>query len=246
MPSRELKFEVFDADNHMYETPEALTKFLPAEYKGVIDYVAGKRPDQDRGPRPDQRLHPQPDLRAWSPRPGPRRSTSRSATPRASPAGRSWQADHGPARPSASPAPARAHERAGHRPGPDVPDPGQPDRGAHARRPDRRSTSCTPSTSGCTSTGRSTTRTGSSPPRSSTWASPTRRSRSSSGWWRAEPRPSSSARPPPSGTRAPARSPCPSSIPSGSWSRPALLVACTPRTAATSATSTSGRACEAR
>lgn len=39
MPSRELDFPVFDADNHMYETPEALTKFLPDRYKGVIRYV---------------------------------------------------------------------------------------------------------------------------------------------------------------------------------------------------------------
>ena len=39
MPSRELDFPVFDADNHMYETPDALTKFLPDRYKGVIRYV---------------------------------------------------------------------------------------------------------------------------------------------------------------------------------------------------------------
>jgi predicted TIM-barrel fold metal-dependent hydrolase len=39
MPSRALDFEVFDADNHMYETREALTKFLPDRYKSYIDYV---------------------------------------------------------------------------------------------------------------------------------------------------------------------------------------------------------------
>lgn len=39
MPSRALDFPVFDADNHMYETTDALTKFLPAGYEGVIDYV---------------------------------------------------------------------------------------------------------------------------------------------------------------------------------------------------------------
>jgi predicted TIM-barrel fold metal-dependent hydrolase len=39
MPSRQLDFPVFDADNHLYETREALTKFLPPEYSGVIDYV---------------------------------------------------------------------------------------------------------------------------------------------------------------------------------------------------------------
>lgn len=39
MPSRELPFPVFDADNHMYEPQEALTKFLPDHRKHVIDYV---------------------------------------------------------------------------------------------------------------------------------------------------------------------------------------------------------------
>ena len=39
MPSRQLDFPVFDADNHMYETREALTQFLPDRYAGVIDYV---------------------------------------------------------------------------------------------------------------------------------------------------------------------------------------------------------------
>ena len=39
MPTRQLDFPVFDADNHMYETEEALTKFLPDRYKGAIDYI---------------------------------------------------------------------------------------------------------------------------------------------------------------------------------------------------------------
>src|SRR5438105_14880616 len=34
-----LDIPVFDADNHMYETREAFTKFLPDRYKGAIDYV---------------------------------------------------------------------------------------------------------------------------------------------------------------------------------------------------------------
>ena len=38
-PTRFLDVPVFDADNHMYETQEALTKFLPDQYKGAIDYV---------------------------------------------------------------------------------------------------------------------------------------------------------------------------------------------------------------
>ena len=33
MPSRDLGYPVFDADNHMYEKTEALTKFLPPGYQ---------------------------------------------------------------------------------------------------------------------------------------------------------------------------------------------------------------------
>jgi predicted TIM-barrel fold metal-dependent hydrolase len=39
MPSRQLSFPVFDADNHLYETNDALTKFLPEHAKYAIDYV---------------------------------------------------------------------------------------------------------------------------------------------------------------------------------------------------------------
>lgn len=39
MPSRQLDFPIFDVDNHMYETPDALTKHIDPAYKGVIDYV---------------------------------------------------------------------------------------------------------------------------------------------------------------------------------------------------------------
>jgi predicted TIM-barrel fold metal-dependent hydrolase len=39
VPSRELSFPVFDADNHFYEPREALTKFLPDAHKNAIDYV---------------------------------------------------------------------------------------------------------------------------------------------------------------------------------------------------------------
>lgn len=34
-----LEIPVFDADNHLYEPKEALNKFLPERYKGVIDYI---------------------------------------------------------------------------------------------------------------------------------------------------------------------------------------------------------------
>ena len=42
MPSRVLDFPVFDADNHMYETPDAFTQFLPPEFEGLIQYVQVK------------------------------------------------------------------------------------------------------------------------------------------------------------------------------------------------------------
>ena len=34
-----LRFPVFDADNHLYETRDAMTRYLPDQYKGAIDYV---------------------------------------------------------------------------------------------------------------------------------------------------------------------------------------------------------------
>lgn len=39
MPTRQLGFPVFDADNHMYETKDALTRHLPSEYQGIVQYV---------------------------------------------------------------------------------------------------------------------------------------------------------------------------------------------------------------
>ncbi|MVZ99778.1 amidohydrolase family protein [Actinomadura sp. LD22] len=39
MPTRELPYPVFDADNHMYETEDAFTRYLPKEYRGAIQYV---------------------------------------------------------------------------------------------------------------------------------------------------------------------------------------------------------------
>ena len=37
--ARDLGFEVFDSDNHMYETEDAFTRHLPAEYRSAIRYV---------------------------------------------------------------------------------------------------------------------------------------------------------------------------------------------------------------
>ncbi|MFI9834082.1 amidohydrolase family protein [Streptomyces sp. NPDC051913] len=39
MTSRALPYPLFDADNHLYETEEALTRHLPKQYEGAIEYV---------------------------------------------------------------------------------------------------------------------------------------------------------------------------------------------------------------
>src|SRR6516162_2638042 len=39
MPSRDLSYPLFDADNHLYETQEAFTKYLPKAYASAVQYV---------------------------------------------------------------------------------------------------------------------------------------------------------------------------------------------------------------
>ena len=39
MPTRTFNFPIFDADNHLYETEEALTKYMPEANRGSIDYI---------------------------------------------------------------------------------------------------------------------------------------------------------------------------------------------------------------
>ncbi|MEU4311473.1 amidohydrolase family protein [Nocardia sp. NPDC024068] len=39
MSKVDLPYQLFDADNHLYETKEALTRHLPEKYKGAIQYV---------------------------------------------------------------------------------------------------------------------------------------------------------------------------------------------------------------
>ena len=135
MPSRKVDFPVFDADNHMYETADAFTKFLPAEYAGLINYVEvhGRTKIAVKGL-----------ISEYIPNP----TFARVAAPGAqeeyfkigNPEGKSRREIMGkPIRrlPGLlrARAPAGAHGRARHRPGPDVADAGQPARGAHARRP---------------------------------------------------------------------------------------------------------------
>jgi hypothetical protein len=37
--ARELDFPVFDGDNHVHETRDALMAYLPAEHQGAIRYA---------------------------------------------------------------------------------------------------------------------------------------------------------------------------------------------------------------
>ncbi|MFJ8950312.1 amidohydrolase family protein [Streptomyces sp. NPDC102381] len=39
MASRTLPYPLFDADNHLYETEESLTRYLPDRYRGAVQYV---------------------------------------------------------------------------------------------------------------------------------------------------------------------------------------------------------------
>ena len=102
MPSRQLDFPVFDADNHMYETTEALTKFLPEAYTGLIDYVEvkGRTKIAVKGQISDYIPNPTFDRVAAPGRPGGVLQESATRTARA--AARSWAGPSTPCPPSAS------------------------------------------------------------------------------------------------------------------------------------------------
>ena len=133
----DIPFPLFDADNHLYEPPEALTKYLPKEYKDVVQYVEINGRTKIAITRSDQQLHPQPHLL------GGRQAGRLGGVLQVRQPGRQEQAravrraDEGdPGVLRARPAP-RADGRAGPRPLADVPDAGQPDRGAAGRRSGR-------------------------------------------------------------------------------------------------------------
>ena len=73
MTKRTIDFPVFDADNHMYETEDAFTRYLPSKYTNAIKYVQVKGRTKNRHQRQDLRVHPQPDIRSR----GRSRSTGR-------------------------------------------------------------------------------------------------------------------------------------------------------------------------
>lgn len=99
----DVPFPIFDADNHLYEPPEALTKFLPKEYKDFVQYVQinGRTKIALRGVISN--YIPNPTSRS-SPGRAPGRSTSNTATPRAKASASCSVSRCARSRPSSSPA----------------------------------------------------------------------------------------------------------------------------------------------
>ena len=128
------RIPIFDADNHMYETPEAMTKHLPSRYKGLVDYVDvhGRTKIAVKGKISEYIPNPTFDVVA---RPGAQEEYYRKGNPEGKSAreifGTADARDSGLPRARAAPG---ADGRAGRRPHADVPDAGQPHRGAAARR----------------------------------------------------------------------------------------------------------------
>ena len=141
---------------------------VPAEaVRGRHPVRAAQRPYEDRHPRPDQRVHPEPDLRGRGPARRDGGVLHRSATPRASPAGRSSASRCASIPAFREPGPRlELMDEHGHRALADVPDARAAcSRSACGTTRSSSTWSCTRSTSGCTRPGRSTTRTASSPSR---------------------------------------------------------------------------------
>ncbi len=127
-------FPVFDADNHLYETREALTKFLPERYRGAVDYVdvRGRTKIVVQGRISEYIPNPTFDVVA---RPGAQEDYFRKGNPEEAknkPARDLRGADARPPSLSGARAASGPHGRAGARPGSHVPHPGQPGGGAHA------------------------------------------------------------------------------------------------------------------
>src|ERR1700678_199919 len=125
MADRPLGIPVFDADNHLYETREAFTKFLPDRYKGAIDYVEvrGRTKIVVRGQISEYIPNPTFDVVA---RPGAEEDYFRHGNPEGKGPPRDLRgADARHPGVSRARSPPRAHGRAGSRPDPHVSHPGQ-------------------------------------------------------------------------------------------------------------------------
>ena len=108
-------FPVFDADNHLYETEDALTRHLPAQHEDLFRFVEvnGRKKIVVRSD--DHRVHPEPDLRGRRPARGPD-GLLRGRQPGGQvPAGDHRRADPRRAGLPGARGPPRADRRAGHR-----------------------------------------------------------------------------------------------------------------------------------
>ena len=135
MPSRELSFPVFDADNHFYE-PQGSADQVPAgQPQGRHRLHRGPRPHQDHGAQPQSATTSPTRPSRWSPGPGAQEEYFRHGS-----GGKSYREVMGKpmkAIPAFRDPAARleVHGRARPRLHADVPDAGQPGRGAHEGRP---------------------------------------------------------------------------------------------------------------
>ncbi|EUA50989.1 hypothetical protein I552_1930 [Mycobacterium xenopi 3993] len=131
MSMSDLSYPLFDADNHLYETQDALTKYLPKQYRDAIQYVQvnGRTKIAIRGHISDYIPNPTFEVVA---RPGRWRSTSSTAIPKARAGARFSVSRCVPFRRFVSRAAVGVDGRAGCGPLADVPDASQPRRGAHA------------------------------------------------------------------------------------------------------------------
>jgi len=77
----------------MYETKDALLRYLPEQYRSAIRFVES-RAHPHRAAEPHHRLHPEPDLRVVA-APGTFGISTRRATPRAAPCARWPRPDPG-------------------------------------------------------------------------------------------------------------------------------------------------------
>ena len=134
MPARKLGFPVFDADNHMYETPDAFTRYLPKEYDGLIKYVQVKGRTKIAVKNLISDYIPNPTFERVA-APGAQEEYFKVRQPRGQvPTGDPGPGHRRPARLLQPRAPPGPDGRARPRPGPHVAHAGQPARGADPRR----------------------------------------------------------------------------------------------------------------
>ena len=121
---------IFDADNHMYETQEAMTQHLPARYKRVVDYVDvhGRTKIAVKGRISEYIPNPTFDVVA---RPGAQEDYYRKGNPEGKSAREIFGEPMRAIPAFREPAPRlELLDQQGSRPDADVPDVGQPGRGA--------------------------------------------------------------------------------------------------------------------